>query len=161
MRLFKLNTQLGEGLFFVRRVLPVFLFLFVLSMLVVCPAFSAQKFVRAHRDSNFDMYIDVGNMLHNRGVYSFWVKSVYSDSGRALIRKELPSRLRKAAIAYSMDYVVYDSNKGRYKMQICSVWNDKDAEIYREGNKNTRLLKPGSLAEYLSLFAVDAFNNNQ
>ena len=56
-----------------------------LSLLFTMLFFSASadaqstKFVRAYRDSSYDMYVNRMDIISNQGVISFWVKSVYSD----------------------------------------------------------------------------------
>jgi hypothetical protein len=124
----------------------------VLSMLTVFlspPAMAAStKFVRAYRDSNYDMYVNRVNIIQNQGVISFWIKCVYSAEGKALVRKELPKKHRKAPIEYGMDYFVYDTNKGKYNIKLSSV-HANDKEIYREGSKKWEEPKEGTIAAVL------------
>ena len=113
----------------------VFMLLSIFILFLCSPAMAAgDKFVRAYRDSNYDMYVNRVNIIQNQGVVSFWVKSVYSDQGKALVRKELPKKHRKAPIQYGLDYFVFDTKKGKYNIKLASVYaNEK--EIYREGSK--------------------------
>ena len=122
-----------------------------LSLLFTMLFFSASadaqstKFVRAYRDSSYDMYVNRMDIISNQGVISFWVKSVYSDSGKALVKKELPKKLQNAPVAYGLDYFVFDTKKGQYNIKLASVYaNEK--EIYREGNKKWLPVTQGTVA---------------
>jgi hypothetical protein len=119
---------------------------------------ATSKFSHVSKDENFDIYVDIGTMLNNRGVYSFWVKSVFSDKGREIIRREIPKNLQKTPIAYSLDFFVYDSNQNQYKMQVCCLYDIGEKEIFRQGNRKQRALKSGTLAELIARSAVEAFN---
>lgn len=124
----------------------------VLSFLIVflcTPAMAAgTKFVRAYRDNSYDMYVNRMNIIQNKGVISFWVKSVYSEQGKALVRKELPKKHQKAPIQYGMDYFVFDTKKGKYNIKLSSVYaNEK--EIFREGSKKWLPVKDGTIAAVL------------
>ena len=121
----------------------------ILIMLFCAPAMAASaKFVRAYRDNNYDMYVNRMNVIQNKGVISFWVKSVYSDQGKALVRNELPKKYQKAPIQYGLDYFVFDTKKGKYNVKLASVYaNEK--EIYREGSNKWLPVKDGSVAAVL------------
>ncbi len=127
----------------------VFMLLSIFILFLCSPAMAAgDKFVRAYRDSNYDMYVNRVNIIQNQGVVSFWVKSVYSDQGKALVRKELPKKHRKAPIQYGLDYFVFDTKKGKYNIKLASVYaNEK--EIYREGSKKWLPIKDGTIATVL------------
>ena len=127
----------------------IFVVLSMLTVFISPPAMAANtKFVRAYRDSNYDMYVNRVNIIQNQGVVSFWVKSVYSDQGKALVRKELPKKHRKAPIQYGLDYFVFDTKKGKYNIKLASVYaNEK--EIYREGSKKWLPIKDGTIATVL------------
>jgi len=127
----------------------VFMLLSIFILFLCSPAMAAgDKFVRAYRDSNYDMYVNRVNIIQNQGVVSFWVKSVYSDQGKALVRKELPKKHRKAPIQYGLDYFVFDTKKGKYNVKLASVYaNEK--EIYREGSKKWLPVKDGTIATVL------------
>ena len=127
----------------------VFMLLSIFILFLCSPAMAAgDKFVRAYRDSNYDMYVIRVNIIQNQGVVSFWVKSVYSDQGKALVRKELPKKHRKAPIQYGLDYFVFDTKKGKYNIKLASVYaNEK--EIYREGSKKWLPIKDGTIAAVL------------
>jgi hypothetical protein len=132
-----------------KRKYVIFALLSVLIVFLCSPAMAAgDKFVRAYRDSNYDMYVNRVNIIQNQGVVSFWVKSVYSDQGKALVRKELPKKHRKAPIQYGLDYFVFDTKKGKYNVKLASVYaNEK--EIYREGSKKWLPVKDGTIATVL------------
>ena len=132
-----------------KRKYVIFALLSVLIVFLCSPAMAAgDKFVRAYRDSNYDMYVNRVNIIQNQGVVSFWVKSVYSDQGKALVRKELPKKHRKAPIQYGLDYFVFDTKKGKYNVKLASVYaNEK--EIYREGSNKWLPVKDGSVAAVL------------
>ena len=132
-----------------KRKYVIFALLSVLIVFLCSPAMAAgDKFVRAYRDSNYDMYVNRVNIIQNQGVVSFWVKSVYSDQGKALVRKELPKKHRKAPIQYGLDYFVFDTKKGKYNVKLASVYaNEK--EIYREGSKKWLPIKDGTIAAVL------------
>ena len=125
-----------------------------LSLLFTMLFFSASadaqstKFVRAYRDTSYDMYVNRMNIINNQGVISFWVKSVYSDQGKALVRKELPKKLQNAPIQHGLDYFVFDTKKGKYNVKLASVYaNEK--EIYREGSNKWLPIKDGTIAAVL------------
>jgi len=126
-----------------------FMILLIFIQFLCAPAMAAgAKFVRAYRDSNYDMYVNRVNIIQNQGVVSFWVKSVYSDQGKALVRKELPKKHQKAPIQYGLDYFVFDTKKGKYNVKLASVYaNEK--EIYREGSKKWLPVKGGTVAAVL------------
>ena len=132
-----------------RKKLVLFiLFIFCAAFLSVPAMAASAKFVRGYRDGNFDMYINRANIIQNQGVISFWVKSVYSDQGKALVRKELPKKLQQAPIQYGLDYFVFDSKKGKYTIKLSSVYaNEK--EIFREGSKKWLEPKNGTIAAVL------------
>ena len=132
-----------------KRKYVIFALLSVLIVFLCSPAMAAgDKFVRAYRDINYDMYVNRVNIIQNQGVVSFWVKSVYSDQGKALVRKELPKKHRKAPIQYGLDYFVFDTKKGKYNIKLASVYaNEK--EIYREGSKKWLAVKDGTIATVL------------
>lgn len=134
-----------------KRLFFSLLFLFLLLNSGVAEA----KFVRVYRDEGFDMYINTASIVKNQGVYSFWIKSMYSDDGKAMVRKEMPQKLRKQPIEYGMDYFVYDTNKGRYQMKLCSVWSPDDKEIFRQGSQKWLPLKAGTLAELMAATIVE------
>lgn len=116
---------------------------FLLSACI--PATAAGKFVRVYRDGNYDMYVNTAAIVSVKGVTSFWIKSVYSEQGKAAVKKELPAKARKAAIEYGMDYLQYDSKKNKYNMKLCSVYAG-GKEVYREGSKKWLPLKEGTIA---------------
>ena len=132
-----------------KRKYVLFALLSILIVFLCTPALAAgDKFVRAYRDSNYDMYVNRVNIIQNQGVVSFWVKSVYSDQGKALVRKELPKKHRKAPIQYGLDYFVFDTKKGKYNIKLASVYaNEK--EIYREGSKKWLPVNDGTIAAVL------------
>ena len=133
-----------------KKKILVFTILFFIAAITVCSTAMAAsaKFVRAYRDSSYDMYVNRVNIIQNQGVISFWVKSVYSDQGKALVRKELPKKHRKAPIQYGLDYFVFDTKKGKYNIKLASVYaNEK--EIYREGSKKWLPVKDGTIATVL------------
>ncbi|HAJ93978.1 MAG TPA: hypothetical protein DCM41_03700 [Synergistaceae bacterium] len=132
-----------------KRKYVIFMILLIFIQFLCAPAMAAgAKFVRAYRDSNYDMYVNRVNIIQNQGVVSFWVKSVYSDQGKALVRKELPKKHQKAPIQYGLDYFVFDTKKGKYNVKLASVYaNEK--EIYREGSKKWLPVKGGTVAAVL------------
>ena len=132
-----------------KKKLALFTFFIFCIVFLSAPAMAASaKFVRGYRDGNYDMYINRANIIQNQGVIYFWVKSVYSDQGKALVRKELPKKQQKAAIQYGLDYFVFDTKKGKYNIKLSSVYaNEK--EIYREGSKKWIVLKEGTIAAVL------------
>ena len=132
-----------------KKKLALFIFFIFCTVFLSSPAMSASaKFVRGYRDGNFDMYINRANIVQNQGVISFWVKSVYSDQGKALVRKELPKKDQQAPIQYGLDYFVFDTKKGKYTIKLSSVYaNEK--EIFREGSKKWLEPKDGTIAAVL------------
>ena len=132
-----------------RKMLTLFILFIFCTVFFNSPAMAvSNKFVRAYRDNNYDMYVNRVNIIQNQGVVSFWVKSVYSDQGKALVRKELPKKHRKAPIQYGLDYFVFDTKKGKYNIKLASVYaNEK--EIYREGSKKWLPIKDGTIAAVL------------
>ena len=132
-----------------RKKLTLFILFIFCTVFFNSPAMAvSNKFVRAYRDNNYDMYVNRVNIIQNQGVVSFWVKSVYSDQGKALVRKELPKKHRNAPIQYGLDYFVFDTKKGKYKVKLASVYaNEK--EIYREGSKKWLPIKDGTIAAVL------------
>ena len=143
-----------------KRKYVIFAVLSVLIMLFCAPAMAAgTKFVRAYRDNNYDMYVNRMNVIQNKGVVSFWVKSVYSDQGKALVIKELPKKHQKTPVQYGMDYFVFDTKKGKYNIKLASVYaNEK--EIYREGSKKWLPVKGGTVAAVL-INEVNKFLNEK
>ncbi len=123
------------------------LFITVLSFCGVSTA-AGEKFVRAYRDTNYDMYVNRVNIIQNQGVVSFWVKIMYSDTGKALVKKELPKKLQKTPVGYGMDYFVYNTKKNKYNIKLASVYA-KDKEIYRQGSKKWLPVKEGTVAAAL------------
>lgn len=132
-----------------RKKLTLFILFIFCTVFFNSPAMAvSNKFVRAYRDNNYDMYVNRVNIIQNQGVVSFWVKSVYSDQGKALVRKELPKKHRNAPIQYGLDYFVFDTKKGKYNVKLASVYaNEK--EIYREGSKKWLPIKDGTIAAVL------------
>lgn len=132
-----------------RKRLLIFWIISLLAVLLCAPAMAAgTKFVRAYRDNNYDMYVNRMNVIQNKGVISFWVKSVYSEQGKTIVIKELPQKHRKAPIQYGMDYFVFDTKKGKYNIKLASVYaNEK--EIFREGSKKWLPVKDGTIAAVL------------
>ena len=132
-----------------RKKLGIFILFIFCAVFLSVPAMAASaKFVRGYRDGNFDMYINRANIVQNQGVISFWVKSVYSDQGKALVRKELPKKDQQAPIQYGLDYFVFDTKKGKYTIKLSSVYaNEK--EIFREGSKKWLEPKDGTIAAVL------------
>ncbi|NLX84389.1 MAG: hypothetical protein GXZ00_02055 [Synergistaceae bacterium] len=132
-----------------KKKLVVFIFFIFCTVFLSLPAMAAStKFVRGYRDGNYDMYVNMANIVQNQGVISFWVKSVYSDQGKALVRKELPKKLQQAPIQYGLDYFVFDSKKGKYTIKLSSVYaNEK--EIFREGSKKWLEPKNSTIAAVL------------
>ena len=132
-----------------RKKLVLFiLFIFCAAFLSVPAMAASAKFVRGYRDGNFDMYINRANIVQNQGVISFWVKSVYSDQGKALVKKELPKKHQQAAIQYGLDYFVFDTKKDKYNIKLSSVYaNEK--EIFREGSKKWLEPKNSTIAAVL------------
>ena len=132
-----------------KKKLALFIFFIFCTVFISTPAMAASaKFVRGYRDGNFDMYINRANIVQNQGVISFWVKSVYSDQGKALVKKELPKKHQQAAIQYGLDYFVFDTKKDKYNIKLSSVYaNDK--EIFREGSKKWLEPKNGTIAAVL------------
>jgi len=132
-----------------RKKLALFILFIFCGVFLSMPAMAASaKFVRGYRDGNFDMYINRANIVQNQGVISFWVKSVYSDQGKALVRKELPKKHQQSAIQYGMDYFVFDTKKGKYTIKLSSIYaNEK--EIFREGSKKWLEPKNGTIAAVL------------
>ena len=132
-----------------KKKLVVFIFFIFCTVFLSLPAMAAStKFVRGYRDGNYDMYVNMANIVQNQGVISFWVKSVYSDQGKALVRKELPKKLQQAPIQYGLDYFVFDTKKGKYNIKLSSVYaNEK--EIFREGSKKWLEPKDGTIAAVL------------
>ena len=132
-----------------KKKLVVFIFFIFCTVFLSLPAMAAStKFVRGYRDGNYDMYVNMANIVQNQGVISFWVKSVYSDQGKALVRKELPKKLQQAPIQYGLDYFVFDTKKGKYNIKLSSVYaNEK--EIFREGSKKWLEPKNSTIAAVL------------
>jgi len=127
----------------------VFLFLLFTLIFFSVPADAqSTKFIRAYRDNSYDMYVNRVNIINNRGVISFWVKTVYSDTGKALVKNDLPKKYQKEPIQYGLDYFVFDTKKGKYNIKLASVYaNEK--EIYREGNKKWSPVREGTVAAVL------------
>ena len=122
----------------------------LIAMFMLCGTAMAagEKFIRVYRDNSYDMYVNRVSIIQNQGVISFWVKSVYSDTGKALVRKELPKKHQKAPFEYGMDYFVFDTKKGKYNIKLASVYaNDK--EIFRQGSKKWLPVKEGTIAAVL------------
>ena len=132
-----------------RKKLALFILFIFYAIFLSVPAMAASaKFVRGYRDGNFDMYINRANIVQNQGVISFWVKSVYSDQGKALVKKELPKKHQQAAIQYGLDYFVFDTKKDKYNIKLSSVYaNEK--EIFREGSKKWLEPKNSTIAAVL------------
>lgn len=132
-----------------RKRILIFGFIYLLAAFLCTPAMAAgNKFVRAYRDNNYDMYVNRMNIINNKGVISFWVKSVYSEQGKAIVMKELPRKHQKAPIQYGLDYFVFDTKKGKYNIKLASVYaNEK--EIFREGSKKWLPVKNGTIAAVL------------
>ena len=132
-----------------KRKYVIFMILLIFIQFFCTPAMAAgAKFVRAYRDSNYDMYVNRVNIIKNQGVVSFWVKSVYSDQGKALVIKELPKKYQKTPVQYGMDYFVFDTKKGKYNIKLASVYSN-EKEIYREGSKKWLPVKGGTVAAVL------------
>ena len=131
-----------------KRIL-IYAVLFIAMITLCSTAMAASaKFVRAYRDSSYDMYVNRVNIIQNQGVISFWVKSVYSDQGKALVKKELPKKHQKAPVEYGLDYFVFDTKKGKYIIKLASVYSN-GKEIYREGNKKWLPVTQGTVAAAL------------
>lgn len=132
-----------------RKRLLIFGFISLLAAFLCTPAMAAgNKFVRAYRDNSYDMYVNRMNIINNKGVISFWVKSVYSEQGKAIVMKELPRKHQKAPVQYGLDYFVFDTKKGKYNIKLASVYaNEK--EIFREGSKKWLPVKDGTIAAVL------------
>lgn len=127
----------------------IFVVLSMLTVFISPPAMAANtKFVRAYRDSNYDMYVNRVNIIQNQGVVSFWIKCVYSGEGKALVRKELPKKHQKAPVEYGLDYFVFDTKKGKYIIKLASVYSN-GKEIYRESSKKWLPVKDGTTAAVL------------
>ena len=132
-----------------KRKYVIFALLSVLIVFLCSPAMAAgDKFVRAYRDSNYDMYVNRVNIIQNQGVVSFWIKCVYSAEGKALVRKELPKKHQKAPVEYGLDYFVFDTKKGKYIIKLASVYSN-GKEIYRESSKKWLPVKDGTTAAVL------------
>lgn len=132
-----------------RKRLLLFGFISLLAAFLCTPAMAAgTKFVRAYRDNNYDMYVNRMNIIRNQGVVSFWVKSIYSDQGKALVRKELPKKHQKAPIQYGLDYFVFDTKKAKYNIKLASVYAG-EKEIFRQGSKKWLPVKDGTIAAVL------------
>ena len=132
-----------------KRKYVIFAVLSILIVFLCTPAMAASaKFVRAYRDSSYDMYVNRVNIIQNQGVISFWVKSVYSDQGKALVKKELPKKHQKAPVEYGLDYFVFDTKKGKYIIKLASVYSN-GKEIYREGSKKWLPVTQGTVAAAL------------
>jgi hypothetical protein len=132
-----------------RKRLLIFGFISLLAAFLCTPAMAAgNKFVRAYRDNSYDMYVNRMNIINNKGVISFWVKSVYSEQGKAIVMKELPRKHQKTPVQYGLDYFVFDTKKGKYNIKLASVYaNEK--EIFREGSKKWLPVKDGTIAAVL------------
>ena len=134
-----------------RHIKGVFLTVLIVMTLLLAaaaltaPAQAASKFIQVYRGGGYDMYVNTATIVQVKGVTSFWVKSVYSDGAKAAVRKELPAKVRKAAIEYGMDYFQYDAKKNKYNMKMCTVYAG-GKEVFREGNKKWLPLKNGTLA---------------
>lgn len=132
-----------------KKRLLLFIFFIFCALLISTPAIAAgTKFVRAYRDNNYDMYVNRMDVIQNQGVISFWIKSVYSDQGKALVREELPKKHQKAPIHYGLDYFVFDTKKGKYNVKLASVYAG-EKELYREGSKKWFPVKDGTIAAVL------------
>lgn len=132
-----------------RKKLWIFVLLFLLTLLSCSPSMAAgDKFIRAYRDNNYDMYVNRVSIIQNRGVISFWIKSVYSDTGKALVKKELPKKHQKAPLEYGLDYFVFDTKKGKYNIKLASVYaNGK--ELFRQGSKKWLPVRKGTISAVL------------
>jgi len=132
-----------------KRKYVIFAVLSILIVFLCTPAMAASaKFVRAYRDNNYDMYVNRMNIIQNKGVVSFWIKSVYSDQGKLLVRNELPKKHQKTPIQYGLDYFVFDTKKGKYNVKLASVYaNEK--ELFREGSNKWLPIKNGTIASVL------------
>ncbi len=132
-----------------KRKYVIFALLSVLIVFLCSPAMAAgDKFVRAYRDSNYDMYVNRVNIIQNQGVVSFWVKVVYSEQGKIIVQKELPKKHKKAPIQYGMDYFVFNTKKNKYNIKLASVYA-KEKEIFRQGSKKWLPVKDGTIAAVL------------
>ena len=122
--------------------------IFFLLAVFFCGAASAagEKFVRVYRDDSYDMYLNTNALVQNRGVISCWIKVVLSDKGKAGLRQDLPAKYKQARIDYEMDYIVFDTNKGKYNVKMSSVYSE-GKEIYREGSKKWLSLRSGTIAK--------------
>lgn len=134
-----------------RHIKDAFLMVLIVMTLLLAaaaftaPAQAASKFIQVWRGGGYGMYVNTATIVQVKGVTSFWVKSVYSDSAKAAVRKELPAKVRKAPIEYGLDYFQYDAKKNKYNMKMCTVYAD-GKEIFREGNKKWLPLKDKTLA---------------
>ncbi len=136
----------------------IFLIMVFLAALSVAAAAQSGRYVRIFRDNGYDMYLDTKTIIRGGGVTSFWIKSVYSDEGKAAVRKGLPAKAKKSAIEYGMDYFQYDSKKNRYNVKMSSVYAG-EKEVFREGSRKWRPLKEGSLAKAVWLKADEYLKN--
>lgn len=132
-----------------KRKYVIFMILLIFIQFLCAPAMAAgAKFVRAYRDSNYDMYVNRVNIIQNQGVVSFWVKVVYSEQGKTIVLKELPKKHKKAPIQYGMDYFVFNTKKNKYNIKLASVYA-KEKEIFRQGSKKWLPVKDGTIAAVL------------
>lgn len=124
------------------------LLLFAVLLFSTSAESQAAKFVRVYRDKDYDMYVNRINIIKNQNTISFWVKTIYSETGKAMVKKELPKKHQKEPVQYGLDYFVFDTKKSKYNIKLASVYaNEK--EIYREGDKKWMSLKGGTIAAVL------------
>lgn len=106
----------------------------------------ASKYIRVYRDGNFDIYVNTATLITNQGVVSFSVKRVCSHEGQALVRKEMPAKLKKATVDFVEDYISYNTKTGKYQVKICRVYETKGQEIFKQGSQKWLPLKENTIA---------------
>ena len=105
-----------------KKKILVFTILFFIAAITVCSTAMAAstKFVRAYRDSNYDMYVNRVNIIQNQGVVSFWVKSVYSDQEKLLSEKSSPETPESTHTVWSgLFRVRHKKRQVQYKTCLC------------------------------------------
>jgi hypothetical protein len=137
----------GKGM---RRKFCVFGLLLLVLFFAGSACGAEEKFVWIYKDDGFDMYLHKGTLNKNKDEISCWVKSVYSEKGKAWVLKNMPSKYRKKPIEYGMDFFVLNTKTGKYQIKVSIVHSPNGDGIYREGSKAWLPVKQGTLAALIA-----------